>query len=96
MRFIFAFTVAGLLSGAAYGCPDGCVPYEGLCACDQVAQQPPMVKASDEKPPKSGMPAYQAAGVHPDMPKSLMDQDAKWDEENRAADAEGKAAAGIK
>jgi hypothetical protein len=78
-------------------CNKGCFDMgNGVCACDQVPEQAPSVKASDEKPRQNGLPAWQAAEIKADMPPSLADQDRKADQERNDADMAGKKAAGIR
>ena len=48
-----------------YGCPKGTVEFEGICADMPSPEAAPTVKPSDENPPRSGMPGYQAEGIAP-------------------------------
>ncbi len=79
----------------AQECGTGCVMVGGVCACDQVPETAPPVKPSDEKPPRSGMPSYQADGVHAVDAPSLIYNDAKQDQERADAETAGKHAAGL-
>lgn len=62
-----------------------------VCACDlKPAETAPVVKPSDEKPPRTGLTAQDA-----DMPGNLIYKDAQMDQEKQEADHAGKKAAGL-
>ena len=85
-----------LLGTSAMACDKGCSEYEGVCACDIApAETAVSVKPSDEKPPRSGMPAWQDPSIHAMTPPSLVSDDEKQDLERMNAMAAGKKAAGI-
>jgi len=94
-----AFILAALfvLAVYAFGCEKGCEPYQGVCACEAPTEAgPPPVQPSNEEPPRSGMPGWQAPDIHViDVPSCAAD-DAKQDAERDAADIVGKKAAGLK
>ena len=77
-------------------CPKNCEEHYGSCACEQ----PPVeyaipVKPSDEKPPRSQIPAWQSGEVKADTPASTAAQDFKADQEKIDASVEGRKAAGL-
>lgn len=82
----------------AKSCPAGTTPYKDACVQDDA--QPYLaeaVKPSDEKVPDDKMPSYQREGISISTTVTNMAAaDEKADAEKRAADAEGKRAAGIK
>jgi hypothetical protein len=83
-----------------WGCGKGCFPLKGVCACDApVADQDfkmPAEWVSDDRPPRSGMSACQAEGIHCVVNQpSLTQDDSNLDKEKQDADAIGKKAAGI-
>jgi hypothetical protein len=79
----------------AGACPSGSIEWEGTCSKDIQPEIAPSVQPSDEKPPKSGMPSYQAEGVNAVMPPSCAAEDAKQDQAKAEAEAQGKRAAGL-
>lgn len=85
------------VSPAVNACQKGFKPTDvaGVCVeVDQNEVNPSWV--SSEKPPKSGMPSWQAAGTVLVNAPSMADSDAKADAEKVNADKEGKRTAGIK
>lgn len=92
MLFAVVFLVTCLIV-AAFACEKNCFPYKGGCACDIEPETATPVKPSDEKPPSDKMPSYQREGVHVIDAPSMSDQDAKFDQEKRDAEAQGKKAA---
>jgi len=87
-----------ILAALAVSCPDGCAPYEGNCACEATTEKTTPaegVQPSDEKPPRSGMPAWQDPDIKADMRPSEAANDEKLDRERTNADFEGKKAAGL-
>lgn len=86
-----------LVAANAVACQPGCYSYQGICACDQVAEKAVQTfQPSNEKPPKSGMPSYQAENIKAEMPASMAGQDAKLDQEKADADVQGKKLAGLR
>jgi hypothetical protein len=59
-----------LLSVNIFACDKGYIDYEGTCAADPkpAVDVDATILPSDEKPPQSGKPSYEAEGVHADMP----------------------------
>ena len=77
-------------------CPNGCEDHYGSCACDQPPSEFAVpVKTSDEKPPRSQIPAWQSGEVKADTPASTAAQDFKADQEKIDASVEGRKAAGL-
>lgn len=90
------FIVVLFLALPCGACSTGCSPYEGLCACDQRAEQPIQTyKPSDEKPSRHPEPAYQRGEVKALTPPSLVSEDETLDREKADATAQGKKAAGV-
>jgi hypothetical protein len=84
-----AFVLAWVALPLLLACDQGCEEHSGVCACSGTPEVAPPVIPSDEKPPKSGMPSYQAEGIKVDTPKSLISEDAKMDD--KKAEQAGKA-----
>lgn len=86
-----------LLSGSVWAvkCPQGMSEWKGECTYDLVPELAKPVQPSDEKPPKSGMPSYQAPDVSLAKVTNTAAEDERLDQEKRDADAEGKRAAGL-
>lgn len=98
-RLILMLSLAGNAVNAV-ACDKGCSVYQispnqSTCACDEPTAIGAPVKSSDAKVPTDKMPSYQREGVHVDMPKSLIEDDEKMDQERAAADFAGKKRAGI-
>ena len=86
-----------LLAVPVMACNKGCYEIErGLCACDITPEIGPSVKPSDEKPRHNGIPAWQSGEVIASTQPNLSDVDRRADLERTNANAEGKAAAGIR
>ena len=72
----WAAVLVMVLAMPAAACDKGCVEYEGNCACEQApAEQAPSVAPSDELPPRSGRPSYEAPGVVVSTQPNLISQD---------------------
>jgi hypothetical protein len=86
-----------LLAWEAVGCPQDCEPHGDVCACSEAPQEDKMssIRPSDEKPPRSGMPSYQAEGIKAAMPDSQIQEVQHEIDEERDADAIGKKRAGL-
>ena len=104
---LFAVSLFLALPASALRCGPGCYPFRlenhkkevEVCACDAKPAFEKDFKAvvpSNEKPPKSGMPSWQADGIKVIEERNLDKQDAKEDQEKIDADAEGKRRAGLK
>lgn len=95
-------TVLVFLPSFVLACAKGCTEYEGNCACEppsadtQTLAPMPQGVVSDEKPSRHPEPAWQRGEVHADTPPSVAAKDALADEEKAKAEADGKAAAGLK
>ena len=77
-------------------CGKGSFEYRGECVVDIPPITAEAVLPSDEVPPKDKMPSWQREGITVIEAPNLADADAKADAEIRAANMEGKRAAGIK
>jgi hypothetical protein len=76
-------------------CQKGYVPTDvpGVCQETGVEEHPKWI--SDEKPPENKMPSYQREGITVIDAPNMAVEDEKQDAEKRAADAQGKKAAGL-
>jgi len=94
---MWKLAIVALLASNAVACGTGCFEYNGSCACDSAPEKSvtPEVVPSDEKPPRSGIPSWQDPTIKASEPQSLIYQDSKSDADKKAADVEGKKAAGI-
>jgi hypothetical protein len=93
------FVTGVLLCHFGHACGPNQISYEGVCADNPQPEKPTSqdyYKPSDELPPKHPEPAWQRGDVIADTPASKASDDAKQDQEKAEADAQGKAAAGIK
>ena len=96
MKYIIAVLLFSLtVPASALVCGNGCEVYKDVCACDIPSQVALPVQPSDEKPPKTGMPSWQAADAHIVDAPNMMFQDEQQDRERINADADGRQAAGI-
>lgn len=82
----------------ASGCQQGCTEYQGSCACDQKpadsgANQD--IQPSDEKPPRSGLPANQREDVQAVTPQPCSIEHKCTDQLAIDAAKAGKSAAGV-
>jgi hypothetical protein len=68
------------LSVPVVACDSGCEEHSGVCACYGTPEIAPSVKPSDEKPPRSQIPAWQSGAVKADLPPSTAAQDFKADQ----------------
>ena len=82
-----------MLSVPVVACDKGCVPQEGVCACE-----PPAADAAVSVKPDSDVApeGWHSPGIHVDMPQSLAEKDTIADEQKSKADRAGKEAAGIR
>lgn len=85
-----------LAGSASASCPKGCYRYKDVCACDILPQTATPVQPSNEEPPRTGVPSYQAPGTLLINPPDLTEEDEKADREKKDAVAEGKKQAGIR
>ena len=68
---MIVFALAWIALPFLLACDKGCTEYEGNCACDAIPEKAVQTYVpSDEKPPRSGRPSYEAQGIHPDLSPS--------------------------
>jgi len=81
-------------------CPTNYTEWEGVCAQLDAPRdkstEPEINYASDEKPSRHPEPEWQRGEVKIAVIRNLAAEDIHMDQEKAQADAEGKAAAGIK
>lgn len=83
-------------AAVSWPCDKGYSEWEGVCAAEIAPEVAPSVKPSDEKPPRSGLPAWQSPDVHIVDAPNMTSEDAKQDAARNDADIIGKKAAGLK
>lgn len=99
MKTLLAVAVLFVSGVAVASCPKGTIEFSGGCAempSPSESTLAPMVATSNEKPSRHPEAAWQRGEVNAVNPPSLAAQDAKMDQDNAAAVAEGRAKAGIK
>ena len=88
--------VIATLTATAIACPKGYEAFKGDCVADIQPETAPPIKPSDEKPPRSGYPAWQQADVKVIDEPSKVQEDTQMDQERVQADSQGKKAAGLR